>query len=121
MHIYLVPSGDDLLFQEVQNFWSTDQFGCKYQETSPRSLNDKRAIEILERTVNYNGKRYEAGPLWNDDKVKMPANRSMAGKGLKSTKRILLLDKLLSQKYCEIIEAYIGKEYVKKLKRKQSP
>ena len=38
MHVHRAPCPEDLLHQQVQNWWHTDAFGCKYQQDSPRSL-----------------------------------------------------------------------------------
>lgn len=35
MHIHRVPSSDDLLHQQIQNWWRTDSFATKYQQDSP--------------------------------------------------------------------------------------
>ena len=69
MQIQRVPTTDDLLNQQLQNWQHTDSFGTKYQHESPRTREDKRAIEILESTVRYIGDRYESGLLWKEKDV----------------------------------------------------
>ena len=104
MHFNTMPSPDDLLHRQVENWWRTDACGTKNRKETPRSCEDKRAIEILEKTVCHFGERYEAGLLWKDEDVSSPDNRSMAERRHKSTERGLKKDETLAKKYCAIIE-----------------
>ena len=53
MHVHTVPTSDDLLHKQMQNWGRTDSFGTKYQQASPRSLDDKKAPKILEDTIKH--------------------------------------------------------------------
>ena len=69
LHIMLIqriPTTDHLLNQQLQNWWRADSFGTKYQHESPRTREDKRAIEIFESTVRHVGDCYKAGLLWKE-------------------------------------------------------
>ena len=61
MFVHTVPSDDDLLHRQVQNWWRTDSFGTKYEQTSPQSLEDKRALQTLQETVKHVGDSYQVG------------------------------------------------------------
>ena len=81
LHVMLthrVPTKNDLLNQQLQNWWRTDSFGTKYQRETPRSGEDKKAVQILEDTVRHVGDRYEAGLLWKEKDVALPDNRDLA-------------------------------------------
>ena len=82
---------------------------------TPRSLEHKRAIETLERTVKHVSDRYEVGMLWREQEVEFCDNRLMAVKRLESTERKLKRDEDLAKRYCAIIEDYIDKGYARKL------
>ena len=115
MLIQRVPTTDDLLNQQLQNWWRTDSFGTKYQLEPPRTREDKRAIEILESTVRYVGDRYEARLLWKEKDVQLCDNRDVAEKRLKSTERTVKRDVVLAEKYSGIIKEYESKGYARKL------
>ena len=115
MFIQRIPTADDQLNQQLQNWWRTDSFGTKYQYITPRSRDDKKALEILESTVKHVGDRYEAGLLWKDKDVQLSDNRDVADKRLRSTKRIVTRDAALAEKYCGIIKEYETKGYARKL------
>ena len=115
MLIQRVPTTDDLLNQQLQNWWRTDSFGTKYQHESPRTREDKRAMEILESSVRHIGDRYEAGLLWKEKDVQLCDNRDVAEKRLKSTERSVKRDLALAEKYSGIIKEYETKGYARKL------
>ncbi|KAK3747981.1 hypothetical protein QZH41_019783, partial [Actinostola sp. cb2023] len=104
----------------VEEWWRTDAFGTKYENETPRSVEDKKALEILENTVKHLGDRYEVDMLWRDQDVEFPDNRAMAEKRLKSTERRLKRDETLADKYCTIIDDYVNKGYAKKLPPKEA-
>lgn len=115
MLIQRVPTTEDLLNQQLQNWWRTDSFGTKYQHESPQTREDKRAIEILESSVRHIGDRYEAGLLWKEKDVQLCDNRDVAEKPLKSTERSVKRDLALAEKYSGIIKEYETKGYARKL------
>ena len=61
MHIHTVPSSDDLLHKQMQNWWRTDSFGTKYEQASSRSTQEKKALKHLKETVKNVGNRYQVG------------------------------------------------------------
>ena len=85
----------------------TESFGTKYEDVTPPSCEDKRALETLETTVKHVCDRYEVGMLWREGEVKLPDNRLMAEKRLESTERKLKRDEELAKEYCVIIEDYV--------------
>ena len=98
MHIHTVPSSDDLLHQQMQNWWRTDSFGAKYEQASSRSIEDKKAFKIHEDTVEHVGDRYQVGMLWKRSDVKFPDNRVMAERRLTFTEKVLKRDDALAEK-----------------------
>ena len=65
MHVKWIQSPDDLLHRQVQNWWRTDLFRTKFEHETPRSREDARALQMLEKTVKHCRDRYEVGLLWN--------------------------------------------------------
>ena len=62
MYVHTVPTSDDLLHKQMQNWWRTDSFGTKYQQASPRSLDDKKALKILKDTAKKGGDQMLSSP-----------------------------------------------------------
>ncbi|KAL9972904.1 hypothetical protein ACROYT_G019295 [Oculina patagonica] len=99
----------------MQNWRRTDSFGTKYEQTTPRSLEDKKALKTLEETVKHVGDRYQVGMLWKRPDVEFPDNRAMAERRLTSTEKVLKRDHALANKYKEIIDGYVTKGFARKL------
>ena len=97
LHIHRVLDTEGTLERKVEEWWLTESFGTKYEQETPRSREDRKALDILEKTVKRVGDRYEAGLLCKEQDVKFPDNRATA------------------EKYRAIIEDYEEKGYAKKL------
>ena len=50
MHVHGVLNDEESLNKQVEDWWRTESFGTKYEDASPRSHEDNRALEMLERT-----------------------------------------------------------------------
>ena len=109
MYMHGVLDVEESLNKQVEDWWRTESFGTKYEDVTPRSREEKRALETLERTVKHVCDRYEVGML------KFPDNRLMAEKRLESNERKLKRDEELAKKYCAIIEDYVDRGYARKL------
>ena len=75
MHVHRGLNADVSLNKQVEDWWRTESFGTKYEDVTPRSREDKRAIESLERTVKHVFGRYEVGMLWREQEVEFPDKR----------------------------------------------
>ena len=84
-----VSTPEEDLHRQVQEWWKTESFGCKYDGQVSRSVEDHAAIQILESTTQKVGDRYETGLLWKDPTTKLPNNRSVAESHLRSLERRL--------------------------------
>ena len=78
MHVHRVLNVEESLSNQVEDWWRTESFGTKYEDVTPRSREDKRALETSESTVMHVCDRYEVGMLWREREVKFPDNRLMA-------------------------------------------
>ena len=114
-HIHTVPSPDALLYKQMENWWRTDSFGTKYEQISPRSIEEKKALKTPEETVKHMGDRYQVGMLRKRTDVEFPENRTMAERRLMSTEKVLTHDHALAEKYKEIIDGYVTKGFARKL------
>ena len=50
LHLH-VSSPEDELITMVKSWWKTDNFGCKYDVTTKRSMEDERVMEFLDETT----------------------------------------------------------------------
>lgn len=108
---------DTTLNEEVENWWKTESFGTKFNRDVPRSTEDERALKRLEETTNFRAdlRHYETGLLWKDEEVMLPNNRPLAEKRLANLERSLDKDSKRAKAYYDTVDAYIAKDYARKL------
>ena len=68
---------DTALANQVKRWWDMEAYASQRQ-VDPRSVEDKRALELLERTTEYTGERYSIGLLWTADNLQLPNNYGVA-------------------------------------------
>ena len=119
MKVHITTPKQDLSHQ-VQLWWKTESFGCKYAEETSRSVEDKKAFEILESTTKHTGDRYETALLWKEDDVTLPNNRVVAEKQLFSLERRLARNEELATAYRDTIESDLRNGYPKKLSQEEA-
>ena len=118
MKVHITTPKQDLSHQ-VQLWWKTESFGCKYAEETSRSVEDKKALEILESTTKHTGDRYETALLWKEDDVTLPKNRVVAEKQFFSLERRLARNEELATAYRDTIESDLRNGYPKKLSQEE--
>jgi hypothetical protein len=58
--VHITTTEEDLSHQ-VQLWWKTESFGCKYSEETSQSVEDKKTLEILESTSKHTGDHQMTG------------------------------------------------------------
>ena len=112
--------GEPLDFHDqVKRFWTTEDFGTKYEKAELHSDSDERAIRILDGTTKRAGDRYETGLLWREDNVQLPNNREPAINRLKSVERRLAHDPELCQSYSDTMNSYVTQGHASKVKQNE--
>ena len=109
---------DDLSYM-MRDWWSTEAFGT-YMAQPAMTPQDKRAQEILEKTTEHRGGKYEVGLLWQDSDVDMPDSYEMAYSRLRSLERGLLKHPERAEAYDEVLQGYIQQGYARKLTLQES-
>ncbi|XP_055708899.1 uncharacterized protein LOC129805169 [Phlebotomus papatasi] len=106
----------DDLYEMVKDSFSIDSFGAESLGKAP-SREDKRALEIMERTTHRTDDgRFETGLLWKDGKQPaVPESKEAALRRLHATERKLDRDPELAEAYCAKMEDHIQKKYLVKL------
>ena len=98
---------DDKLANRLSKWWDIESYASNCDVTG-LSKEEQRAIKTLEQTTRFNGERYEAGLLWQEDEVKLPNNFYYAMGQLKSLERCLQKDKTLMKRYQETIDTDVN-------------
>ena len=81
------------------------------------SIEDRRALKILEDTTTLIDGRYEVGLLWKNDKPQLPNNRTLAERRAEMLRRRLTRagNEEIAAKYRAVMTEYISKGYARKL------
>jgi len=95
------------LHQQVEKFWAPESYGFGNDGDSANSVEDNRALEILERTTRLKNGRYEVGLLWRDDDCHLPHNRLLAKK--KQLKKRFDRDPEFGEQYRAVMNDYVVK------------
>ncbi|KAK3754553.1 hypothetical protein QZH41_005587 [Actinostola sp. cb2023] len=103
------------LERQVEKFWSLEQHGFANPDESKNSVEDKKALEILQETTKLKDGRYEVGLLWNTKDPHLPNNRTQAERRLRQLKRRFVRDSEFAARYKAVMEEYISIGYAKKL------
>lgn len=99
----------------VKDSFKIDNFGTNILEENGKSKEDERAMKILENTIKRVGNHFEIGLLWKNKETKLPDSKGVALNRLKCMERKMDKNANFAAKYCEKIEEYLKKGYVKKL------
>ncbi|KAK3747362.1 hypothetical protein QZH41_005268 [Actinostola sp. cb2023] len=76
---------------------------------------DKRAVDILQRTTKMCEGHYETGLLWRKDDLQLPKNKPEAERRMRSLKRKFAREPDLETKYRAVMDGYIAKGHARKL------
>ena len=81
-------------------------------ETSAMSIDDKRALDIFNKSLKKESGHYKLALPWKKNNVILPNNRTMAESRLTNIKKKLLQDSDLQSKYCEKMQEYLDCKFV---------
>ncbi|XP_064635241.1 uncharacterized protein LOC135492615 [Lineus longissimus] len=119
-NVNIINAKDAELKEEIERFWRSESFGVRHVEESSLSIEDRKAIQILEETTRLVNGHYEIGMLWRDSESPLPDNKSIA------SKRHYLLEKKLNRDedvkclYTETLEGYVSKCFARKLSEEEA-
>ena len=106
---------DVLLNERVKKFWETD-FGDSISDPkSGMSVEDKRALRMMEDTVELVEGHYRLGLPWRHKPHRLQNNRKMAQRRLDCLRRKFQKDPELFERYKTSINEYIEKGYAKRI------
>ena len=115
-HVNSVYVTEEAALQEqVAQWWSTESFGTKYQNTPKRSKQDESALQILDNSTQQVGGRYETGLLWAASNMQLSGSFGSALSRLRSIERKLDRDPALAKAYRATIDDYVRDGHARKL------
>ena len=79
------------------------------------SVEDQKAMEIIENTISKVDGHYQIGLLWKHEHPHLPCNRAAAEARLHHLKRRFSRHPDLEAKYSAVMVEYINKSYARKL------
>ena len=105
----------------IERFWKLEDHGAVKSGAKPLSIEDKRAMQIIEDTTRLVDGRYELGMLWKKDECWFPNNLVMARQRLESLRRRLTKsgNEEMAIKYREVMDSYISSGFARKLSEKE--
>lgn len=107
---------DDELHQQIEEFFSLENFGIRALTNSVESKDIQRAIKIMEETTVRKTNRFETGLLWKFDDINLPNNWSMAMKRLECQDKRMRSNPALMENINNQIKNFITKGYARKLR-----
>ncbi|XP_074030342.1 uncharacterized protein [Leptinotarsa decemlineata] len=106
---------DDKLHEMVKDTFRLEAFGVKIPDNVIKSIEDKRAVEIMEKTLKKVGNHYEIGHLWKRDDLTLPPSKTNALNRLYCMERKMDKDAKFAEEYTAKITEYLQKGYARKL------
>ena len=98
---------DDCLVHQFEMFWEVENAGVIPESKLSMSVEDKRALAIMEQSVKLEDGHYQIALPWRQYPQFLPYNRFMAERRLQSLKNRLLLDGELLENYKATMEQYL--------------
>lgn len=120
-HVHLCdcePTNDEQLHTLIKSFYEHDHLP-DVSKKEPFSMNDRKDLETLQRTVKYVNGRYQTGLLWKYEEFELPNSLPMAFKRWNCLERDLKKDVEKATKMNEQIQKFIAKGYARKLSKEE--
>ena len=108
------PSNAELM-ASMERFWNIESFGIK-STSRLMTLEDKKAVKIIESTIQKIDGRYEVGLPWMHDDLVLPNNRDSALKRFYGLEKRLINKPDYSARYAKVIDQYISLGHAIRLK-----
>ena len=108
-------AADDLLSRKLERLWNTDFIDPETNTEFSLSVEDKRAMEIMEKSLKMKDGHFQVALPWRKESVDIPNNKSVAEKRLDYLKRRLQRDSELFEKYKRAMLEYFHKGHAEKV------
>ena len=111
---------DEELNEAVKTWWRTENFGCRYDNDTQRSVEDGRVMKFLNESTRKENGLYEVFLIWCHDRVDLPDNFSAAARRLEFLEKRLNCDPELAADYKKTIDTDMEKGYIKTLSKEEA-
>ncbi|XP_071491771.1 uncharacterized protein [Diadema antillarum] len=101
----------DPLQNQLKQFWEADHGAYLLDNKVGDSVEDKRALSMMQNSAMLSDGHYEIGLPWRSCPPSLPNNRGLAEARLRYLKRKLERDDVLREKYTSTMSEYIDKGY----------
>ncbi|KFD47369.1 hypothetical protein M514_11732 [Trichuris suis] len=102
-----LSSQDDNLAELVKTQWSIESLGIRKVASEISSVEDKRAMEILQTTTRKINGRYECGMLWKGEIKNLPDTLPLARAGFARFESRFRWNIDFAQTYNNVIDEYL--------------
>ena len=107
------------LYQQLERLWKTDFENSEVETRVCASLEDKRALEVMERTLKMVDGHYQVVLPWRYDPPYLPNSRVVAERRGLLLKKRLLRDEALREKYKATMTDYIEKGHAERIPKEE--
>ena len=101
--------------QQLERLWNTDFGDMTVDIKVEESVEDRKALDVVEKSLQIKDGHYQAALPWRKDPPDLPNNKEMARRRLHSLKRRLMKDGKLFEKYTATVVDYITRGYAAKI------
>ena len=113
--VNFLSGGQEPLLVQIEHMYNADFTETTVSSKEMMSIEDRRALAIMESTVQVVDGHYQLSLSWKYENPSLPNNRAMALKRLDLLKRRLEKDVDLKRKYKETVEEYISLGHAQKI------
>ena len=114
-HVTTAQDRDHVLEQQLPLMWKTDFSDTLSNPRAAMSVEDKKALSIMDNSLVNENKRYKLSLPWRNDPRKLPNYISLARSRLSMLRKRLQQNSILRQGYTNPIEDYITKRFARKV------
>ncbi|XP_068704307.1 uncharacterized protein [Montipora foliosa] len=100
---------------QLEQFWKIENYGLSPNSKESMSLEDKRALAVMENSATMVDGHYQVALPWREPNPYLPNNRSMAERRLFLLKKRLLQDSKLFDGYKATMENYLDKGHARRV------
>ena len=119
-NLNFVSTEDTSLSRQLEEFWRVESCGTLKERRRTMSVEDHKALKIINNTISFADGHYQMGLLWKHEDPYLPFNRSLAETRLKALKGRFRRNPELEMKYRSVVNDYIAKGYARQLSEEEA-
>ncbi|XP_064632677.1 uncharacterized protein LOC135490994 [Lineus longissimus] len=100
--------------------WQTERHEFVCEDIKMVSVEDHRALDLLDKGTKLVNGHYKIGLLWRNEPPALADNRVVAEKRLEGIKRRFQRDTAFAEKYCQAMDVYFDKGYARVMEAEEA-